>query len=184
MTRGSCASGEELLAYWLGELDATAESRFDEHLLGCSVCSERLRALVDLGVAIRGELVAGTFDVVVPVSFVHKMKDAGLRVREYDLGPGASVSCTVTRDDDLVVAYLRAPLRGVRRLDLVIEAPSVGTLHVSDVAFDAEAGSLAMLVNVPQLRTLGHARQRVRLLAVDDGAERVIADYTFNHYPS
>jgi len=34
------------------------------------------------------------------------------------------------------------------------------------------------------LKTLKRSQQRVRLVAVDGVEERVVADYTFNHYPS
>jgi hypothetical protein len=185
MTRATCTTSEqELLAYWLGELDEAHESRLDEHLLACSACSERLRTIVDLGAAIRGELLRGDFGFVLPAAFIRRIKEAGLSVREYNLEPGGSVNCTVTPDDDLVVAHLHAPLRDVRRLDLVIHDSTAGTLRASDVAFDPEVDSLTMVPSVAFLRTLDRAQQRVRLVAVDGVNERVIADYTFNHYRS
>jgi hypothetical protein len=185
MTRASCTtSPQELLAYWLGELDEAHESRLDEHLLACAACSDRLRTIVELGAAIRGELLRGDFGFVLPAAFVRRIKQAGLRVREYNLEPGGSVNCTVTADDDLVVAHLHAPLRDVRRLDLVMHDPNAGTQRVSDVAFDPEVDSLTMVPSVAYLRTLDRAQQRVRLVAVDGVSERVIADYTFNHYRS
>jgi len=185
MTRTECTtSPQDLLAYWLGELDEAHELRMDEHLFGCPVCSENLGAIVEVGAGIRGELLRGDFGFVLPAAFIRRIKDAGLRVREYDLEPGGSVSCTVAPDDDLVVAHLRAPLRGVRRLDLVLQDPKLGTIRVSDVAFDPAADGVTMVPSVPYLRTLRHERQRARLMAVEGVEERVIGDYTFNHYPS
>ena len=185
MTRASCTtSPQELLEYWLGELDSAHELRLDEHLLACSACSERLHTIVDLGAAIRGELLRGNFGFVLPAAFIRRIKEAGLSVREYNLEPGGSVNCTVTPDDDLVVAHLHAPLRDVRRLDLVIHDPTAGTLRASDVAFDPEADSLTWVPSVSYLRTLGNSQPRVRLVAVEGVDERVIADYTFNHSPS
>jgi len=187
MTRASCTtslSAQELLAYWLGELDEAHELRVDEHLFACAACSERLGKIVDLGAGIRDQLLRGDFGFVLPPAFVRRIKEAGLRVREYSLEPGGSVQCTVTPDDDLVVAHLRAPLGDVRRLDLVIQDSVAGTLRASDVAFDPEADSLTMVPSVAFLRTLDRAQQRIRLLAVEGVEERVIADYTFNHYPS
>jgi hypothetical protein len=184
-SRASCATTlQELLAYWLGELDEAQESRLDEHLFACSDCAEQLRGIVALGAAIRSELLRGDLGFVLPLAFIRRIKDAGLRVREYELEPGGSVQCTVAPDDDLVVAHLHAPLRDVRRLDLVIEDEKIGTLRVNDVAFDPAADGLAMVPSVAYLRTLRNERQRVRLLAVDGVHERVIGDYTFNHYPS
>ena len=66
----------------------------------------------------------------------------------------------------------------------MIQDSVAGTLRASDVAFDPEADSLTMVPSVAFLRTLDRAQQRIRLLAVEGVEERVIADYTFNHYPS
>jgi hypothetical protein len=179
------ASPQDLLAYWLGELDDARESQLDEHLLACAACSDRLREIVDIGAAIRGELLRGNrFGFVLPAAFISRVKLQGFRVREYDLGPGGSVSCTITPDDDLVASRLRAPLRGVRRLDIVMHDSQLGTVRATDVAFDPEAGSVTYVPNVSFLRSLGHAQQRVELVAVEGVDERVIADFTFNHHPS
>jgi hypothetical protein len=187
MTRAGCKappSTQDLLAYWLGELDGAQENRLDEHLFACAACSERLRTVAGLGAAIRNELLRGDFGFVLPAAFIRRLRDAGLRVREYNLEPGASVNCTVTPDDDLVVAHMRAPLRDVRRLDLVIQDSLAGSMRVNDVAFDPAADGVTMVPSVAFLRTLTNEQQRVRLVAVDGVEERVIADYTFNHYPS
>lgn len=187
MTGAACNSplaAEQLLEYWLGELDAAAEQRCDEHLFACGACSGRLQALVDLGGAIRGELERGALNIVLPGEFIERVKNAGLQVREYTLEPGEAVSCTITRDDDLVVSYLRAPLRDVRRLDVLIENTAFGKVRASDVPFDPAADGLVAVTSSVFLRTLQHATQRVQLVAVDGAEERVIAAYTFNHYPS
>jgi hypothetical protein len=185
MTRAACTTTpQELSEYWLGELDEARELNLDEHLFACFACSERLRALVDLGAAIRREFSSGTLSVVLPERFIRRVKEAGLRVREYSLEPGGSVDCTVTRDDDLVVAYLHAPLHNVRRLDLLIDDTTSGKHRANDVAFDAEAGSLVAVTSTAYLRTLGRSQQRVRLVAVEGVEQRTIGDYTFNHYPS
>ena len=185
MTNGRCPMPlAELLAYWLGELAADDERRFDEHLFACSACTERLGELVELGAAIRRESLGGTIGFVASSSFVDRARSEGLRVREYALGPGESVDCIVTAEDDLGVSRLRAPLEGVRRLDVVIDDSASGVQRVSDVSFDAGTGSVIVVPSIAYLRTLGNARQHVRLLAVDGGDERVIAAYTFNHSPS
>ena len=185
MKSASCTtSPQKLLEYWLGELAEAHELRLDEHLFACSACRERLRTIVDLGAAIRREFSSGTLNIVLPEPFIQRVKEAGLRVREYSLEPGGSVDCTVTPDDDLVVAYLHAPLRDVRRLDVLIDDTTIGKLRANDVAFDPKADSLVAVTSTAYLRTLRHSQQRVRLVAVAGAGERVIADYTFNHYPS
>jgi hypothetical protein len=113
-----------------------------------------------------------------------RVKAAGLRLREYRLEPGGSVDCTITPDDDLVVAHLHASLRDVRRLDLLIDDTTLGKLRANDVAFDPAAESVVAVTSSVFLRTLKHSQQRVQLVAVDGAEERVLGDYTFNHYPS
>lgn len=186
MTRASCTAlqAQELAAYWLGELDEEHERRLDGHLFACAACSARLSALVELGAAIRRAFLDGWLNIVLPEPFIRRIKDAGFRVREYDLASGGSVDCTVTPDDDFVVAYLRAPLRDVARLDVLIDDQTSGKHRANDVAFDPGAEALVAVTSTAYLRTLKHSQQRVRLVAVDGVDERVLGDYTFNHYPS
>jgi len=175
---------QELTEYWLGEVDEAHEQRIDEHLFACASCSSRLSALVDLGGAIRRTFIEGWLSLVLPEPFLRRIKDAGFQVREYDLPAGGSVSCTVTPDDDFVVSYLRAPLRGVQRLDVLIDDTTSGKHRANDVAFDASAEALVTVTSTAYLKTLKHSQQHVRLVAVDGGEERLWADYTFHHYPS
>jgi hypothetical protein len=174
----------DLLEYWLGEVDEAREHELDEHLFACAACSERLSGLVGVGRAVRRTFVDGWLNVVLPEAFMRRLKDAGFRVREYDLPAGSSVDCTVTQEDDFVVSYLRAPLGDVRRLDMLVDNDIIGKLRANDVPFDPAAGALVAMTSAAFLKTVKHAQQRVRLVAVDGASERVVADYTFNHYPS
>src|SRR5215475_366682 len=82
--------------------------------------SERtVMVLVALASGVRAAVKNGKVSMVVPAPFVEAMKQAGLRLREYRLDPGGSVNCTISADDDAVVSRLRAPLAGVKRVDLV-----------------------------------------------------------------
>jgi hypothetical protein len=185
MTLAACtAQPQELLEYWLRELDEVGEQRMDEHLFACAACTERLGAIVDLGAAIHRVFVHGTLNIVLPEPLLQRVKDAGLRVREYTLEPGGSVACTITPADDFVVAHLRAPLGDVRRLDVLIDDTTAGQLRANDVAFDPSAQGLVAMTSTVFLRPLRHSTRRVQLVAVDGVHERVIASYTFNHYPS
>jgi hypothetical protein len=186
MRRTACTAlqTQELTEYWLGELEEADEQRVDEHLFACAACSSRLSALVDLGAAIRRTFVEGWLNLALPEPFLRTIKDAGFQVREYDLPAGGSVNCTVTPADDFVVAHLRAPLHGVKRLDVLIDDATSGKHRANDVAFDPSADTLVTVTSTAYLKTLQHSQQRVRLVAVDGVEERVLADYTFNHYPS
>lgn len=171
-----------LAAYWLGELNAANESELEEHLFGCVDCSGQLRSIVQLGEGIRQATREGRWHAVLSVSFVKALQEDGLRVREYRLQPGGSVACTVAPHDDLVVAYLHAPLRNVRQLDLVYHDLTADThVRMQDVAFDPASDEIVLASNVVALRQLTSVTHRLQLVSVEDAGERELGTYTFNH---
>lgn len=175
---------DALVAYWLGECSPDEEARIEEHFLGCGTCSERLQELVALRDGVRRLARRGGMQVIVPEAFVRRMAELGMRVREYRVPCNGAVNCTVTPDDDLLVARLAAPLDDVQRLDLVQHLEGHGHARFEDVPFDAAAGAIVVAVDMPELRKLPASRTRMQLIAVDSaGRERVLGDYTFNHTP-
>jgi hypothetical protein len=121
---------------------------------------------------------------IVPPEFVVRLKAAGLRVREYELEPRGSVACTITPDDDLVVAHLEAPLAGVQRLDVVIhEVEARHTFRLTDVGFNPASREVVLVPKASDLRRRGRSTQRVELVAVSADGERVLGEYVFNHSP-
>jgi hypothetical protein len=173
-----------LVGYWLGELDDAREAGLEEHLFGCEACSAQLRELVRLGEGIQRATRAGSVHAVLPAAFLARVQASGVRVREYRLQPGGSVNCTVTPEDELVIAHLRAPLGDAERLDLLIDDSASGVRwRVEDIAFDPAAGGVLLANNMTELRRLPVTTVRMQLLAVDRATERVIGDYTFNHSP-
>lgn len=171
-----------LLAWWLDELDAEKSDEVEEHLFSCEVCSARLRQLLRLREAVHDALSDGQFGTVVTAKFIRGLTESGTRIREYRLPPGGSVLCTIAPQDDFVVSHLQAPLDDVRQLDLVIDADGE-THRLGHVPFDAATNEVTFIPPVALLRRLGHASQRIRLVAVTLGGERVIGEYTFNHAP-
>jgi hypothetical protein len=174
----------ELLAYWLDELDESAAAEIEEHMFECDECSSRLRELVGIGDALRKELQNGNVGTVASAAFVRRLQGDGMRIREYTVQPGESVNCTVAPDDDLVVSYLHAPLGDVRQLDLVFANFDGSSARRSEhIPFDAAAGVVTVVPPTSMLRTLGHAKMRMQLLAIENDSERVLAEYIFNHVP-
>jgi hypothetical protein len=171
-----------LLAYWLDELDEEEAHEIEAHLFECDECGARLRELLQLGGAVRRALLEGHVAGAVNGAFIRRMHEDGLRIREYRLAAGGSVACTVAPDDDLVVSYLQAPLDGVRQLDAVFDDHS-GTHRSTHIPFDAAANEVTFIAPTALLKTWGVAQQRVRLLAVGQGSERLVGEYTFNHAP-
>jgi hypothetical protein len=119
-----------------------------------------------------------------PQEFAGQLTAAGLRVREYRLPPQGSVACTITPQDDLVVAHLEAPLADVQRLDVVIhEVEADLTFRLGDVAFNPASGEVLLVPKASDLRHRGRSTQRVELVAVSGTGDRVLGQYVFNHTP-
>jgi anti-sigma factor RsiW len=173
-----------LVEYWLGELKFSQEAALEEHLFGCQECHARLRRIVDLGQDIRDTVRAGGIGVVLTPSFVGRLKQSGMNVREYHLQPGSSVNCTIAPEDDVVVAHLRVPLAGIHRLDLVGRDESSGAdWRIEDIAFAPDADHIAVANDSTALRKLPVSTIRMELRAVEGAQERVVASYVFNHSP-
>ncbi len=171
-----------IIEYWLGEIDDPVQAQFEEHMFGCSYCSERVNRLARLGAAIRGATLKGHLHAVFTPSFVKRLQGDGLCIREYRMHPGGSVMCTVAPHDDLVLAHLHAPLRDVSRLDVLVhEQPGDTQVRVEDVAFDPNESEIVMLPNVVHLRALSQGTLHVQLLSVSSDGEQIIGNYTFNH---
>ena len=173
-----------LVEYWLDELDDAAETHVDEHLLGCGECSDRLNELVGLARGIRAAFRAGTVRAFVTEAFAKRLAEQGVHIREYRIPHNGSINCTVTPEDEVVIARLEAPLAGISRLDAVsIRSADAPPLIFQDIPFDAASGEVVLTPKIARLREMPAHQHRVRLLAVDAGGERVVGDYTFNHTP-
>lgn len=175
---------DSLLAYWLGELDADSAVRTEEHYLGCASCSRRLEQLASLAHGVRAAAGNSGVNMIVTGPFVRRLADSGLKVREYRVPRNGSVNCTVTADDDVVVARLEAPLDDVARLDLVtLGSNGEAMLRQEDIPFTAASGGVVVSTRIATLRALPATTLRMRLLAVDSHGDRALGDYTFNHVP-
>jgi hypothetical protein len=173
-----------LVDYWLTELAPADEERVEEHLLSCVACSGELRSLVDLAAGIRRATEKGIVRAVVTGVFLERLRTEGLRVREYRVVPGGSVQCTVAPEDDLVVARLSAGLEGIGRVDLAIcDDSGRERERVRDIPVGAH-GEVVFLPRTANLRAAPAGVDRLKLLAVEEEAERVLAEYTFIHTPS
>ena len=168
-----------LVDYWFGDLPREEAAAFEEHLFGCDECTAKLAGLVALGGAVRAAWREGAVRAVISHALYDAMKEQGLRLREYAMGPGGSVNCTIAATDDFVVSRLSAPLAGVRRVDLVTDAG-----RFDDVPFDADAGEVLMCPAPAALKRRGKFTYRVSLVSVEDAGDRLLGEYTFEHAPS
>jgi anti-sigma factor RsiW len=175
-------SDETLLAWWLDELDEDEALEVEAHLFECDECGARLRELLRLRAGVRDALKGGHAAAAVSAEFIGRLREDGLRVREYRLEAGGSVACTVAPEDDLVVSLLRAPLAGIRQLDMEFEREGE-THRASHIPFDAGANEVAVIIPTAELKKMGVFQQRTRLYAVTLDSERLVGEYTFNHSP-
>lgn len=174
---------EALLAYWLGDADATATDGADKHLMACDRCGQALDDLIALGEAVRAAMRSGTVPVVTGAAFVQRLAAHGARLREYRVDAGGSVNCTVAPDDDLLVTRLAGPLRGVRRLDLRQQLDGEPETVLHDVPFDADAAEVVIVAPIAAIRQLPAHTMSLTLQAVDDDGARDLGRYTFHHRP-
>ncbi len=178
---------DTLLAYWLGELDPDADAAVEAHYVECSHCADGLQAIVDVAAGIRAAVRGGRVGAVITAPFLAFLKAQGMRIREYRVPAGGRVACTITAEDDAVAGHMQADLAGVTRVD-AIERLDLGDGRVTqwrlaDVPFDAAAGEVVNLPRAATLRTLPAHTLRVALVAVDEGGDRTLGEYTFAHTP-
>jgi hypothetical protein len=173
-----------LVDYWFEDAAPPEQERVEEHLMECEGCSGRLRALVALGEGVRRAAHQGRVHVVVTPAYLETAAREGLRTREYRVSPGGSVVCTVTPEDDLLITRLTVDLTGVSRLDLVTMWEGRHDERLLDVPVSPDARELLVAQPMPAIRALGPTVLRMRLLAQEEGGERLLGEYTFAHTPT
>lgn len=181
----SCASPldlQTLADYWAGELDAAAEERVEEHLLGCSECSALLEWLASAVDGVKQLVRGGVPRQVLSPDFVEQLKASGLRAREYAPPAGGEVQCTIAPDDDLLIAHLRADLEAAKQLDIVICGED-GTefMRMPDVPFAPSSGEVIFNEPAPSAKQMPTNVLRVKLVEPGDAGDRLVAEYTFDH---
>lgn len=178
---------EALVAYWLGELDESAQAPLERHLFACAHCTRRLEGLAALASGIRAAVRKGAVALTLTPRFLQRMKEHGLRIREYPAEPGSRVSCTITAADDAVVGRLHAPLGGAKRVDalhsLDFGGGRIERRRVEDLPFDRDAGEVLFAPSTKELRVLPAHTWRVQLFAVDESGEHALGEYSFAHTP-
>ena len=172
-----------LVDYWLATLPAAAEEAVDEHLLTCDACGDRLREVITLSAGLRALARSGSLQVVISDQFVKHAAETGLRVREYAPPRGEGVQCTVSVDDDLLVARLTVDLTTASRVNLSwCDQRGVEHLRMADIPIRAETGSVICQQSITWAKASPSATMVARLVAVDEhGGERLLGEYTFHH---
>lgn len=168
---------------WIAGLPESEEENIELHLLGCEECSTRLAEVMALADGVRRLAQEGTLRMVVSESFVQAAAVKGLRVREYASPAGGRVQCTVTAEDDMLIARLSAELCGSKRVDLSL-CDELGReqMRMVDVPFRAEANQVVYQESIAHAKASPTSTVILRLIGFDEaGSELPLGEYKFEH---
>lgn len=171
-----------LADYWLAALTSSEEDAVEQHLLDCDRCGERLREVIALADEVRNLAREGSLTMVVSDEFLKRAAEEGLRVRQYAPPPGGAVQCTVTAEDDILIGRLAADLSGAKRVDLCFyDERGVEQSRFPDIPVNPTAGSVVFQESMTYAKAAPTHKLIARLVAIDDGGERLLGEYTFDH---
>ena len=172
-----------LMDYWLGALPSEAEDPVEEHLMNCDRCGDRLREVIALADGLRALAQSGSLCVVVSDQFVKHAGNTGQRVRQYAPPQGGSVQCTVSADDDLLIARLAVDLSTAARVDLTWCDPGgAEVLRMTDIPVRGDAGAVICQQSITFAKASPSNTLIARLVSVDThGAEQLLGEYAFHH---
>ena len=172
-----------LADYWLAALPASHEEAVELHLLDCDECGARFREVIALAEGVRNLAREGSLRMVVSDSFLTRAAEEGLRVREYAPPAGGGVQCTVTAEDDFLIARLAANLTGAKRVDLCLcDERGIEQLRLPDIPVHSGASSVVYQESITFAKSMPTSKLIARLVTFDEaGGERLLGEYTFNH---
>jgi hypothetical protein len=172
-----------LADYWIAALSSSEEEAVEAHLLDCDRCGDRLREVIALAEGVRELAREGSLRLVVSEGFLRRAAEEGLRIRQYAPSSGGSVECTVTGEDDLLIARFAANLSGVARVDLCIcDETGAEKARMRDIPVQSAASCVIYQESLTFAKAAPTHKMIARLVTVDDaGSERLLGEYTFNH---
>lgn len=190
MSRGCRApiSTETLLAYHLGELDASEDAQVEEHYFSCAFCAARLEVVERLGQGVRDLVRSGKTSANVTASLIERGIREGLEVRRYQLGPGELVPCTASPTDDFVAIEMALDVEPSEAIDVAVQTTFVRTGEQTsslfeDLVVDKEQNRLVMLFSGAAIRALPRTDWTMEAIVKSDGGERRVGPYRLQHTP-
>jgi anti-sigma factor RsiW len=172
-----------LADYWLALLPPAEEEAVESHLFECDACGDQLRGIIEIAEALRALARSGALRVIVGEEFVRHAGATGRRVRQYDLLPGQTVACTISADDDFLVARLAVDLSGAARVDLSFrDLQGVERGRMNDIPIRANTGHIIFQESATFAKAAPSSSMVAHLHAVGaDGKERLLGEYYFEH---
>ena len=139
--------------------------------------------MIALAEGVRKVAREGSLRMVVSDSFLKRIAEEGLRVRQYAPPAGGGVQCTVTADDDFLIARLAANLTGAKRVDLCLcDERGVEQLRLADIPLASGASSVMYQESMTFAKAMPTSTLIARLVTFDEaGGEHLLGEYTFNH---
>ena len=172
-----------LADYWLAALAGPEEEAVELHLLDCDHCGARLREVIALSEGVRKIAREGSLRMVISDSFLKRLAEEGLRIREYAPPAGGGVQCTVTAEDDFLIARLAANLTAAKRVDLCLcDERGVEQGRMPDIPVQPGSGNVVYQESITWAKAMPSSTMIARLVTFDEaGDERLLGEYTFNH---
>lgn len=172
----------DLLAYWLDELPSPEVDALEEHVFSCASCAQRLHSVQQTGAQlvelIRGGMLAsrGT------IALLNRCSRDRLNVRRYMVYPGQVVACTVSVDDDFLLAQLLLDRPAPERVDLSVRNERGEELtQLQDVLVDRRGNQVLSLLPARPVQDDPSGRLEYALYAVEQGRRELIGRYTLEH---
>ncbi len=183
MSCGNPIDSAVLADYWLAALSPADEETVEDHVFACDACSARLTEMAGMAEGVRVLAQRGNLRLVVSDKFLERAAQEGLRVREYVVGPGGEVACTVTAEDDILIGRLEADFRGVQQVDLCYcDSDGVERSRVADVPVHSMSTSVVIQEPIQWAKAAPSNTMVYRLVTRDEtGGERTLGEYRFQH---
>jgi hypothetical protein len=170
----------ELLEYWLGEADSSRSEAVEAHVFECDECAAALDRVVGLGRDLVALVRAGRVSARATTGLANRFSRDRLNVRQYSVQPGEVVQCTVTAEDELLLARLILPEGAPEHIDLSFSVLGEELQRIEDVTIDRRAGEVMSFLPARPRQSDGSGRAQYVLRDAADGG-RVIATYTLEH---
>lgn len=168
---------ERVTAYLLGELDDADEHDVEQHLFGCASCT----AVAESVQALTASL-AALLPPVISADHLHRLRGAGMRIRETEVRPGENPEVFFAADLDLMVHRLLTSPGDAERVDVEIlgDAPDpLGRLEA--VPRDPSTGAVYVACQ-RHYHDLGFPDDlRFRVVAVRGQSRRILGEYGIRH---
>jgi hypothetical protein len=168
---------QRLLEYWLGELEEQDEHALEEHLFDCPDCVAESTRISALLAALR-ERVPPTLTE----GAIARLERLGLKMRHTKIRAGERVVVPFGLEVDLLVHRLQHDLHAIDRIDceLVNAVDGAPIVAIPDVVFEPERGEVN-LVCLRQYAEMFPPDAAIRLVTVETGGRRVLAEYGVMH---